>query len=169
MHLFCLTAVCETAGEFACVRLVYHACGRASVKAVASPAVYELDNMALTAYQSLTFQPRTPSKTSAFIDGAAWGFHRNSRRLSSLHHFFQPFLEWLLVLRKPHACSADAPRWPPLKEQKVVWPCTCGQTESDKNNKKSIIISSICKHTIIALHHNRKGTLNKSDKITVQL
>lgn len=68
----------------------------ASVKAVARPAVYELDNMALTAYQSLTFQPRTPSKMSALTDDVAWDFHHNRGGLSSSYHCFEPLQVCLL-------------------------------------------------------------------------
>ena len=66
--------------------------GSCLIKAVAKPAVYELDNTALTAYQSLTFQPRTPRKMSAWTDDAAFEFQHYTRGLSSLHHGFQPLL-----------------------------------------------------------------------------
>lgn len=51
--------------------------GHASVKAAARPTVYVLDNVALTAYQSGTFQPRAPRKMSAVTNDATWDFHLN--------------------------------------------------------------------------------------------
>lgn len=76
--------------------------GQASVKAVTRPTVRALNNAALTAYQSVSFQPRTPGKMSAVTNDATQDFHLNVRG-----HCSPPPGVWILILKKL---------------QKVMWP-----------------------------------------------